>query len=1147
MTQRIIKYTVYSLAVLSLLLLILLFTRPGLHIAYYLAKTFVPGQLYIAELQGSNLAHFQAKLLDYQSDTQRISIKKVMIDWSPSRFLFGRLNVNKLDVKKIKVTELKSSDSKLSWSQLRDIRIRHANINDVTWIDIDGHLHRLDSIQLDSNSEAEFIQLNKLKITGKRFQLSGLGKIDQRLATPLDFKCDLNLQRFDKIITGKAHIYGNWQQLTIHADLDQPFATELRGEIDLSTHSPQINLNAKWELLAWPLTGKPIIELNKGSLSFHGPLEDYKVTIDSELQTPYLPQARITGTGHGSLQEIEIPQFNINTLNGEITGQIKLLSDPLSWELHLLGRDINPGKFWHGWHGNLSLELSGSGGEGTHSAHYLELNSLSGQLHQQPINGQGAIEFSQHRFQIKNFRVQMAKNHITVNGGYDKTWNLTWAIDIPDLAQFQSHAKGLIKSQGTINQNQINSQTVVRNVSYHHFNLQELDIKSTGNFKRQQVLLDFVHDEDNGHIELNGYQRDNGLQLTIPKANFKFNQYPWQLQSPIKIQLVDNHLTVARSCWQVQASTLCFSGQRSAVDQWKTNVNISKLATSALPIFTPELQVDSQLNLNLLASRDHEKVAFNLKANLHEGKIKFKIDDEEHEEPIKAINLTAQLNPSGFQASVNGELGAKKTVVGEFDLPDFYGRSRPLPNNSLRGFIKIHFPDLDLIANLLPQVKDLNGSGKLGLDLSGTIAEPHIKGNLSVANAKATLPLLGVDLTNINLDIRGRGSNELDYQGQAHSGKGAINFKGTTKFKDKTIATNTILQGSQFALINTDEYKITVDPNLTIQSLGKDISLDGKLAIPKAHIAPRDFSHTVEMPMEVVYVDQATPEVMPFKVTSDVNIALGEKVTLDILGIRGRIGGQVHIKDNPQTPTVANGEIEIFNGKYEAYGRNLQIKHGALLFTGGRINNPGLNIQAQREIVTQDESRIIPSFSNDQLTSIRPTSAATFTQQTNRFTVGVNITGTLEKPDVKLFSSPVSMADAEILSYLILNRSTAQLQSSEAGPNHNTLLNAIPALGLSSDTATRVTHELQHTLGLDQIEITGTGDPLSSNLADTSISIGKAISHRLYVSYTYGLLNAKNALRIRYLLSRRWTIQTEAMNDADSSAKSVDFIYSIAK
>ena len=73
-------------------------------------------------------------------------------------------------------------------------------------------------------------------------------------------------------------------------------------------------------------------------------------------------------------------------------------------------------------------------------------------------------------------------------------------------------------------------------------------------------------------------------------------------------------------------------------------------------------------------------------------------------------------------------------------------------------------------------------------------------------------------------------------------------------------------------------------------------------------------------------------------------------------------------------------------------------------------------------------------------------------------------------------------------------------------------------------------------LGLDDVAVEG------DTAEEAALMVGKYLSPRLYVGYSVGLLDPISTLRVRYQLSRRWMVQTEA--GVDSGA---DVIYTLER
>ena len=56
-------------------------------------------------------------------------------------------------------------------------------------------------------------------------------------------------------------------------------------------------------------------------------------------------------------------------------------------------------------------------------------------------------------------------------------------------------------------------------------------------------------------------------------------------------------------------------------------------------------------------------------------------------------------------------------------------------------------------------------------------------------------------------------------------------------------------------------------------------------------------------------------------------------------GLTGDVAGTVRTRAAPNEGTVASGDLEIDDGVYRAYGKELEVERGRLLFTGGAITD----------------------------------------------------------------------------------------------------------------------------------------------------------------------------------------------------------------
>ena len=122
------------------------------------------------------------------------------------------------------------------------------------------------------------------------------------------------------------------------------------------------------------------------------------------------------------------------------------------------------------------------------------------------------------------------------------------------------------------------------------------------------------------------------------------------------------------------------------------------------------------------------------------------------------------------------------------------------------------------------------------------------------------------------------------------------------------------------------------------------------------------------------------------------------------MGLDGRVTGLLTVSERPGRATTGQGQLAR-RRHLQAYGQNLQIQHGQLLFASTPIDNPGLNIRAVRKLnpnATIDEGQ----------------------------EVGLLVTGTAQRPILTVFSNP-AMEQSDALSYLITGKPLSEVKGGE--------------------------------------------------------------------------------------------------------------------
>jgi translocation and assembly module TamB len=233
----------------------------------------------------------------------------------------------------------------------------------------------------------------------------------------------------------------------------------------------------------------------------------------------------------------------------------------------------------------------------------------------------------------------------------------------------------------------------------------------------------------------------------------------------------------------------------------------------------------------------------------------------------------------------------------------------------------------------------------------------------------------------------------------------------------------------------------------------------------------------------------------PFRVTSEITMTLGEKVTIETYGLSGHVTGSITERTLPGQPTRATGELQVKDGQYTALARKLDIERGRLIFADRLLVDPAVDIRAVK---------IFPDVK-----------------------AGVNVRGTLLQPRMTFFSEP-SLPQSQVVSLILAGGSLESAQNSNRAGGAGTELAAQGGAILAQQLGSRVGIE---DVGLEQ------------NLAnETSLVLGKYLSPRLYVSYGVSLTESLNTLKLRYSLNDRWTVKTEV-----GEARGADLVYTIEK
>lgn len=571
----------------------------------------------------------------------------------------------------------------------------------------------------------------------------------------------------------------------------------------------------------------------------------------------------------------------------------------------------------------------------------------------------------------------------------------------------------------------------------------------------------------------------------------------WQQDAPGALTLAASQQQLAATCWRAAAAKLCLDATLAAPST-RIAYRIEQLDTAAFAALLPkDWIVQTTLNgAGEVALDGATPKTLNLDLKLGEGRIA--IPDAP---TLKLLPSTLVVQQAGGNWQGRADLAVDRgTLNVEATLPT---EGVALMERPLSGRVRIDVPDLAWVAPLLPpqSLADLRGALRGAFTIAGSIATPQLVGSLDLVDGSARVPAAGITVNGIQAQVRGGSSGALEITASATSG-GTLNLSGTADFAGGQPVVQLKITGQDVQVADIADARVWVSPDLVYAQDAEGMKLSGTVTVPKADITPRKLAaNAIGASSDQVLVGADAPAVKTLPLTAEVTVALGDKVTFEGFGLKARVIGRVTAIDRPGGGgTRGLGELELVDAAYKAYGQEIQVATGRILFNGGPIGEPTIDLVARRS-------------------------------PREDVTVSLRVRGTLDQPTFDLSSSP-AMPREQQLGWLIFGRPI----DSGAGGEFS---GAAAALSLGIAGGDALASRIGKVIGLDQVSLgadatssawqsSNSSLPGAPGTDQTRFTVGKYLSPKLFVSYGVGLFDNGNVLRLLYDLGRGFKLRTEA-------------------
>lgn len=939
----------------------------------------------------------------------------------------------------------------------------------------------------------------------------------------LEHAFDLHYKQ--KIVTlRKARIHVKDQSTTamLHGEfhLEQPLRGQLSGD---------------WQHLRWPLEGDATLVSYQGRFSINGTMDAYMVDITATLAGQQLPAGEWTLAGQGDRQKIELSQLQGVILDGTVaaTGHVQWLPH-LNWQTEVSGYALNPARQWPQWPGKLDITATSSGTlttEGLSAA--LRIAELHGKLRDLPVNASLDASMQPARFELHALNAAIGDNHLRGSGSLGEQWALDWQVDASSLETFLPAVAGELRSdgqlRGTRNQPLLSMRARGKNLVYQDQRIEEITLSTqvdvTDATPSQMALTAEGIEINQQHLEsvtinVEGTIAAHTLHATLLSAadtlaieasgGYRAPHWrgalrqldlhntatgDWRLQQASEITASIEEVNAAPFCLLNQRAELCAQARWSKAKGWAANAQAQRIplawATALLPQY--EIAAAADISANLSAEQvPNNPLSLQLAVDGSAGALSFVLDNGE---PLTLgfsdITLSARTTSNSLLAELEIPLDNGGGIVANAQLPraELPGllHSAAVPQTPLQGHAQLVLPDLSVLPAFVTGIENTKGRLTSTLRLSGTMETPAVNADVTLNEGSATLPALGITVDAIHAQLQSDPQGRIQVRGEARSG-GVLAISGEI-LPDESSGwlANIRLLGERIEAAHTPEYHVLISPDMQIKVAGQRIELTGDLTIPEANIRPRDLAGAVKVSDDVVIAGTSEPTAAAsrWQVYSQIRLRLGDSVRFKGFGLNGRLGGEVALNDVPLQPVTASGELRVEEGVYRAYGQKLTIERGKLLFFGGAIDNPGLDIRALRHVAEQN------------------------------VTAGILARGSLKAPQISLFSEP-AMAEADALSFLLFGRPINQASSTQG----QQLYGAATSLGLAGGGL--LASQIGNRFGIKDVRVES-----GAGFGNGALVIRHYLTPSLYVSYGVGLFERFNTFVMRYQLNRLWALEAE--------------------
>ena len=884
-------------------------------------------------------------------------------------------------------------------------------------VTIDGQLRnlavpveRVAPLDIEFQSDGTVRSLNvDVAAANADLEVSGDGKLLLEDAWSVDANLNLasfNINSFlpqwpiENVAHGELSVVLNNEQLVIDDSWLAVAATDttlhVDGVFDMANATTQGDL--RWSNFVWPAAegGSPVYS-DSGSVSLAGSLDDWQVKGDIALRSDLIPpgQFQIDGSGNRDRMQANIVESQI--LGGSLAGTVSYTwRDNKAWSAALQTSSLELIALNPRWPSIVSGSIDA---KGTQTPLLLDvtLDDVSGDLWALPITANGRLVLTEQNFVAQQIRVEHGETNIELDGDLRSREGVKFDASTDDAGLYLVNANGAIDINGQVSLNPtkpfIDVAGIGSDVGFGQLQAESIEIRSRPDKDcsiNTEIMAPLLNVGDNEFVNVTltlcGNQEQQELSLAAAydevdvqigaSGGFddfaKFDTWRGRLQQ-FEVALdgestaaLENPSAVTIARTMAVMERICLSGdvdlQLCAELDWGADDHVDFIADMA------------DVPLALINEFIPTKLQFNQSAS---GQFRWSSSGDQGTNGKADISLTAGSIVSANDSDISiptdpgqlffeiidgrtlaGSAALPMPGFGQFDATISISDIRQGTNGAIDGSIDVELSDMTLIAAIVPIIEESHGYFSADIEISGSLADPLLVGEFSVADGSLIFSVLGAQLEQINLQSTLFDDGQMELTGEFLSGDGRAEIFTRSDFANTGAKGFELeLRGQGLTLIDVPDIQARADVDLRVNYDYQQLTLGGNILIPHARVMATRLAAAQDTESEdVVIVSGELPEddkiseaETDLQISGSVGIALGDDVSMDLGVATAYLTGNTLFTWQDSLIPIADGRYDLI-GTVQAFGQRLEITNGGLRFPKIPADNPFVRLRAEREI-----------------------------------------------------------------------------------------------------------------------------------------------------------------------------------------------------